>query len=1049
MTFLPIIAAAGLSALQIPPTAPHEFIGAHSLALSPDGKNLAFSYRGDIWVCNSDGGKATPLTDNVEMDDNPVWSPDGKWIAFATDRNGNWDIYAVPLEGGETVQLTFGSFTEIPCSWEGNLITMDAAIDKGSAGIYTLDVTNLRLNELFVTNFRLDTPVLSPDGKTVAFTHKSMFPYYRPRYEGSGAAQLWTIGADGKNRKMIRSTRFQHLWPQFGPDGNIYTVTVTEKTPSSHNIDEHPTMFVDNVNRTPNIYRVDMNGKATRITNQVGGDGTRFLSVASKTGEMVFESDGRIMKVTPGKGNDGASVKAITVTGVLDDKGRNMSRNVITSGAAEATVSPDGKNVVFQVNRELFSVPTTKGKGPNGADAKQVTDFAGSDTQPIYSPDGKFVYFTSDRDGALSLYKYNVADDSIAIAHKTTTDIQGISVTPDKKSLAYWVNGRQGGLFTLAFDTGKTTRVLDKPYLQQYAFSPDMRYIAYVKTLINSGFKYWENKTNVWVREIATGKEINVTKLNSTDNSPEWSADGKYLYFYSDRGPTGIFICPAQQEDAPSNIIELKYTKPEGAVTVDFDFNHPEDRIRPFVNGAQPGQLYSDREKGDLYFIKGNNITRVGYDGEKEAQVSRTGATSFEVLGDTNSLFYVTGGVPTIQNIRQPNMPTTAVEYRAVWMRDLVAERKAAFHEFWRTYNQNFYDEYFHRRDWAKIRDRYQPLLDGVAHRREMSNLLNFMVGELESSHSEVSPAFGGERSETTAHPGFTIDYSYSGLGVRVKDVPANSPGSYAKTKINPGDYVMKVNGQSVRADQNFFKILTAEQGRDMTFMVNSKPSMDGAREVKYRAISAGAFGQILYNNRIEWRREYVEKLSNGLVTYVHIAGMGGGNLNTFNAEMWEYIQGKEGVIIDVRENGGGNIADVLIDALERRMHLRYLPRDQEEVPGPGQLWGKPTVVMHAETSFSNAEMFPAAMKTLGLATLVGMQTPGYVIYTYGGVLVDGTVIRLPSTGSYRVDGSPLENIGEKPDIEVDIDPDQYFRNEDPQLKRAVEEVMQQIGKKG
>jgi len=1050
MTFLPIILAAGLPALQITPSAPHRFVGARSLAISPDGENVAFTYRGDIWLADSDGGKAVPLTDNVEMDDNAVWSPDGKWIAFATDRNGNWDIYAVPLEGGQTVQLTFGSFSEIPVSWSGNLITMSASIDKGAGGIYTLDVNNLRMNELWITNFRLDAPNMSADGKNVVFGHKLMMSIHRPRYEGSGASQLWTIGADGKNRKLLRATRFQHLWPQFGPDGKtIYTVTVTEKTPSSRNIDEKPVVFTDNLNRTPNIYRVDANGKASRVSTVIGGDGTRFLTVASKSGHMMYEHDGEIFKIDPIVGNAGASVKSVTFTGIVDDKGRNVTRNVITTGANEATISPDGKSVVFGVNRELFSVPATKGKGPNGADAKQLTSFAGSDTQANYSPDGKSVFFTSDRDGALSLYKLNVEDGTIAIAHKTTTDIQSINVTPDKKSLAYWVNGRQGGLFTYNIATGATTRVIDKPVLLGYSFSPDMRYIAYVKSLINSGFKYWENKSNVWVREIATGKEVNVSKLNSNDNSPGWSADGKYLYFHSDRGPTGIFMCPAQAEDTPSNIIELKYTKPEGEVKVDFDFNRPEDRIRLFNGGAQPGQLYSDKEKGDLYFVKNNNITRVGYDGEKETPVSRTGANSFEVLGDTNSIFYLTGGVPTVQNIRQPNMPTAPVEYRAVWIRNTVEERKAAFHEFWRTYNQNFYDEYFHRRDWAKIRDRYAPLLDSVAHRREMATVLNFMVGELESSHSEVGAAAGGQSSDATAHPGFSIDYSYTGPGIRVKDVPARAPGSFAKTKINAGDYVMKVNGQAVRADQNFFKLMTAEAGRDVTFTVNSRPSTDGAREVTYRAISPGAYGQILYNNRIDWRREYVEKLSGGKATYVHIAGMGGGNLNTFNAEMWEYVQGKEAVIIDVRENGGGNIADILIDALERRMHLRYQPRDQDEMPGPGQLWGKPTVVMHAETSFSNAEMFPAAMKTLGLATLVGMQTPGYVIYTYGGVLVDGTVIRLPQTGSYRVDGTPLENIGEKPDIEVDIDPDQYFRNEDPQLKRAVEELMKQLGSKG
>ena len=255
----------------------------------------------------------------------------------------------------------------------------------------------------------------------------------------------------------------------------------------------------------------------------------------------------------------------------------------------------------------------------------------------------------------------------------------------------------------------------------------------------------------------------------------------------------------------------------------------------------------------------------------------------------------------------------------------------------------------------------------------------------------------------------------------------------------------MTVNGKDVSADNSLWHALNGETGRDLTITVNSTPTKTGARTVTYRAMSTGQFRSALYDNRIEWRRKYVEEKSGGRLTYVHIAGMGGGNLNTFNAEMWQYVQGKDGVVIDVRENGGGNIADILLDMLERRLHMRYVWRDGDEVPGPGQLWAKPTVVMHAETSFSNAEMFPAAMKSLGLAELVGMPTPGYVIYTGGSRLIDGTGIRIPGGGVYRVDGTPTENLGEKPDHMVDIDPDQYFNNQDPQLDKAIEVLMRKL----
>lgn len=1045
MSIIPLMIVTGLMPGQLPPAKPHTFTGARSLALSADGKNLAFTYRGDIWVVPSEGGRAIALTSNIEMDDNPIWSPDGKWIAYATDRNGNWDIYAVPVEGGQTVRLTYSSSTEIPSSWTGNTITMAAGYEKGAAGIYTLDVENLRLGEVFITNFRLADPVMSPDGKRMVFTHKAMFGWERARYEGSGAAQLWTINPDGSNRKLLRSTSFQHLWPQFGSDSNsIYSVTVTEKTPSSRKLTEKPPMNVDNVNRTPNVYEIAANGSARRMTNFVGGSGTRFLTVARASNLMAFENEGKVYTMTAGN-----QPKPIVISGSVDPKGQELDRQIITSGVASAALSPDGKTVAFDVRRELFSVPVTKGKGPNGADAKQLTDYAGTDTSPLYSPDGKTLFFISDRDGANSIFTMDVATGQIKPFYKAPNEVQSLEITPDDKHIAFWENGRQGGYMTIPIEGGTPTKHIDKPYALPVAFSPDMKYLAYTKPLINSGFKPWENTSNVWVKELATGNEVNVTKLNSNDTNPAWSADGKYLYFTSNRGPSGIFVIPAQPEDASQTELELKYEKTEGTPTVNFDFTNPDRRIRLFVNGAT-APIESDPTNGDLYYLQGNEIFKVNYSGESPSQISRGGIQVTATFNkDYSQIFTVQNGNPTLINVRRPGYPAQNVEFRADWTRDVNAERKAAFHEFWRTYNNQFYDEFFHRRDWAGIRDRYEPLLDSVAHRREMADVLNMMVAELEASHAEVSPSGGGNRSESTATVGVTYDYSHNGMGVKIKEVPKNTPGSFAKTQLKPGEFIMKVNGQSVRLDQNFLRLLNNESGRDITLHVNDKPTMDGAREVKFRAMSSGQLRNIITENRTEWRRKYVEELSGGKVTYVHIAGMGGGNLRTFNAEMWEYVQGKEGVIIDVRENGGGNIADILIDILERKLHMRYVPRDGDEIPGPGQLWDKPTVVMHSETSFSNAEMFPATMKTLGLAKLVGMPTPGYVIYTYGGVLVDGTPIRLPSTGVYRVDGTPLENMGEQPDIKIDIDPDQYFRNEDPQLKRAVEEVLRQMGGRG
>jgi tricorn protease len=327
-----------------------------------------------------------------------------------------------------------------------------------------------------------------------------------------------------------------------------------------------------------------------------------------------------------------------------------------------------------------------------------------------------------------------------------------------------------------------------------------------------------------------------------------------------------------------------------------------------------------------------------------------------------------------------------------------------------------------------------------------MATILNEMVGELESSHSEVGSAPGGPPGQDLAHLGVTFDYSYAGPGIKIKEVPPHTPGSFAKTKLNPGDYIMSINGTDVRLDEALYRdVLIKQAGRDLTLVVNAKPSKDGAREVKYRALSGGEFGGILYKNRIEKRRKYVEEKSGGKVTYIHINGMGEGNMEQFQKEVWAYAEGKKAVIIDVRDNGGGNISDALVNILERVPHSYYVDRDGEAVLAPGESWNLPTVVMCAESSYSNAEMFPYAMKARGLATLVGMPTPGYVIWTGGLRLVDGTNARMPGAGVYRLNGISLEDNGVQVDYKVPITREQYFEGIDPQLDKAIEVLMAKV----
>ena len=855
---------------QLPTPAAASLVGARSLALSPDGARLAFSYQGDVWTAPAKGGRAVPVTSNVEMDDNPIWSPDGGYIAFASNRSGNNDLYVVPSDGGTTKRLTWYTGSDVPSDWssDGKTILLAGKRDSSLNGVMTIDVATGRTKQIFLDMMAVGSPRFTPDGKGILYTRFG-FPWTRPRYQGSAAAQLWRYDLATGKRTRVADTGFQHLWPSLTSAGRMLCVTVGEKTPSSSPLNKSLGPFVDSVKRTPNVYAVDGRGGENRLTDFVG-EGPRFLTVAQKAPVAAFERDGDVYTMAL----DGGKPERIALRASLDDKTSQEERLILTTGATDFALSPKGDVAAFMVRGEIWTVPVKKGKGPNADDAEQLTDWAGLDEQPLWSPNGDALYFVSDRNGPARLFRMDVKTKA-ATPVSRGGNVSDLSLTPDKTKLSFWQAGADGGLYTVPVSGGTPTRVLARPGTRglPYDWSPDGRYLAYMNVLSRTSSFAYGGTLDLYILDTTTGTTTKVTDLSANQTSPKWTPDGKYLLFGSDREGPGLYALALQPEGAPASELDPKYVKLTAPMKVEIEFAGLGDRIRK-LNDTLPFNMEIDSQTGDVWFNSTDGqLWRAPYSGENPQRVTTGDAIGgFSLSADGNQVALLRNGSLSLMELRRPGYPTAAVTFRADWNHDLRAEHAAAFDEFWRAYNNGFYDPNFHGRDWNALKARYAKFLPSVGHRNEMATILNEMVGELESSHSEVSPAAGNPKSAASASLGFTYDYAYSGPGIKVKEVPAGSPASFAKSRLSPGDVVTQINGKPAEVGESLYRdVLNDQVGRELRLTVHDAGGVE--RTVVYRAISPADFNALVFRNLLEARRKHVDEKSGGKLAYIHIAG--------------------------------------------------------------------------------------------------------------------------------------------------------------------------------
>ncbi len=1018
---------------QIDAKTPIKF--ARQPSLSPDGKTIAFSYLGDIWTVPASGGNASRLTIHEAHDQLPVWSPDGKWIAFSSKREGNYDVFIIPAEGGRAKQLTFHSADDNVNAWSPDGKSILFASNRETTrttSLYTVDVKTSATLLVAREEFPLNNASFTPNGSKILTTRGGFWT--RHGYRGSQNGRLMQYPVSGGAGNWYYRDEANSRWPLASADGKTC-------------------WFVsdNNKERIANLVKKPMDGgKPVQVTKFHAGN-IFYPTLAKDGSRLVFEHDFGLWTLDTKTGDP----KALTIYAPSDDRANTLRRETFRTGVQEMQVSPDGKQIAFVIRGDIFVQLVS------GGDTVRITDTTQRDREVTWTPDSKTLLFVSDRSSDNLLYSADIKTKTTKQLTKDAGKIDGNPVvSPDGKTVAF-VRGYNGEeLCVMPMAGGEIKTLVRDPHISPFVWSPDSKWIAYQRMKSHSA----GTLADIFLVSPTEAKPVNVTRYPGVNGDPKWSKDSTKLFFLSDRtGNTNVWsvsLVPEKDKDddkkdsdaAKPTKTETK-TEPKVPVDVKIDWTDIHKRakqvtrVEPNVSnfaispdGKTVVFALAQLGRPDLWKISaegGDAPTRLTQSGE-------TG-TGLQFAPDGSKVYYAQGGIRSL-GITPPAPAPTPVAFAAKMDIDTPLELREMFDESWRTMRDAFYDEKMHGADWNAVKARYRPIVDFLTYKEDFYVLFALVLGELNASHTGLSGAPTDTRA--TASLGITLDETYTGAGVKVKTVVPKGPADKDESRLAPGDVILKIDGDSVGANENYYALLADKANKRVELTVSKDGKLDGAKTVKVRAVTQAEHKRLDYDKWHAEREAMTAKTSNNRLGYLHLTAMDDPNLEKFKRAVYGDMQEKDGMILDLRFNGGGSIADEIMAVIEAKVFsYRSLRGDKEKTTAPLSAWNKPMIVLINEGSFSNAEVFPWGFKDLKLGKVVGVPTAGGVIGTGGTTIIDGSTLRLPAVGSYTLTGINMENNGCPPDIYVENTPDDVFQNHDRQLETAATELMKQVKK--
>ncbi len=1060
--------------------------------VSPDGQQVLFCYKGDIYKVSTKGGTAMQLTTHDSYECSPVWSADGKQIAFASDRHGNLDIFTMSADGGSATRLTYNSVAEVPQAFspDGKWVLFGAAIEAPAASVMFPDNTLPELYKVPAKGGRT-LQVLGTPAEMLSFAADGKSFYYQDR---KGYEDEW--------RKHHTSSITRDVWfydAKSGQHTNITTHAGEDRNPVA-SADGKTLYFLSERNGgSMNVYALNTganNGQQPVAVTTFKTHPVRFLS-AARNGLLCYTYNGEIYTQ-----KNGSQPQKLSITLTRDDE-PVISDLTFTSGARQAVVSRDGKQVAFVARGEVFVTSTEY------ATTRRISQTAGAEADVDFAPDGRTIVYASERNGNWQLYTASIVrKEDLNFANATL--IKEESVFPELPALQ--LNGkldfsqveRQYPKYSpdgtkLAFiedriklkvvdlKTKKVTQVTDgsKWFRQDggfdYEWSPDGKWFV---------LSYIANKRDPYTDQgivSAEGGEIHpITQSGYMSGRPRWVMDGKAIMFESERYGMRSHASWGSQEDvflafltqdaydryrlSPEDyalLKELEKAKPEkkadadkkadkksknkkddkkadadSVKTLKIEFEGIEDRIvRLTPNSSRLGDAIVSKDGESLYYFAAfegaPDLWKMDLRKHETKLLSKGGSGVLQMDKDGN--LYSLGS--SMKKIEKGDKMTT-IAYDAQMKLDLAAEREYLLRHVAKQINKKIFRTDYNGCDWDLMVKNYARFLPHIANNYDFAELLSELLGELNVSHTggRFRPAANGD---ATAQLGLLYDLTEATDGLKITAILEGGPFSKASSKVKVGDVVTAINGQPLTKDTDLAQLLNLCRGKKT--LVSLKGSAGTWDEVVL-PISQSAQSALLYKRWIKSRAAEVERLSNGRLGYVHIEGMDDASFRDVYSDILGKYNLKEGIVIDTRHNGGGRLHEDIEILFSGHKYFTQVIRGREVCDMPSRRYNHPSIMLQAEGNYSNAHGTPWVYSHQKIGKLVGAPVPGTMSSVNWETMQDPTLIfGVPVIGYQLPDGTYLENTQLEPDVPVLNKPETVVKGVDLQLEAAVRELLKQL----